>query len=205
MREWREHPANLPTIQEPFRRVAVNIVGPLQRTRIMTLCWCYLWIFVQMYPKAVPLRCTDASTLPMLCARFSQESAYRTKMLIFLCPPCYGSTTNETAENINLPPSYQCHVGAFSCHLESHAEEDGRRTDNVSAINMFCFSGFSTLLHRIFAFPATLWKGCSRTTVTSVWAADWADDSRITLLPWSTRSSWQSTWYYARHLTTHLP
>ena len=63
----------LPTIQEPFKRVAVDIVGPLQRTKRGYKYVLTLMDFCTRYPEAVPLRRTDASTVAdALCEIFAR-------------------------------------------------------------------------------------------------------------------------------------
>lgn len=53
----------LPIIQEPFERIAMDIVGPLTRSRkgnrfILVICDC-----ATRFPEAIPLRSIDAETI----------------------------------------------------------------------------------------------------------------------------------------------
>ena len=53
----------LPIMREPFKRIAMDIVGPLPRSRrgnqyILVVC-----DYATRYPEAVPLRTTDAGTV----------------------------------------------------------------------------------------------------------------------------------------------
>ena len=58
----------LPAIGEPFRRVAVDIVGPLRRTTQATATY-----FASQFPEAIPLRCIDAETVAdALCTVFTK-------------------------------------------------------------------------------------------------------------------------------------
>ena len=50
----------LPVMKEPFERIAIDIVGPLPRSRkgyqyVLVIC-----DYATRYPEAIPLRCTDA-------------------------------------------------------------------------------------------------------------------------------------------------
>ena len=56
----------LPVMEEPFRRVAVDIVGPLQRTKQGNKYVLTFMDFATRYPEAIPLRKIDAATLPNL-------------------------------------------------------------------------------------------------------------------------------------------
>jgi len=61
------------TIQEPFKRVAVDIVGSLQRTKRGHKYVLTLMGFCTRYPEAIPLRRTDASTVAdALCEIFTR-------------------------------------------------------------------------------------------------------------------------------------
>ena len=53
----------LPTIEEPWQRVAINIVGPLQRTDCGHRYILTIMDFGTRYPEAVPLKCIDAPTV----------------------------------------------------------------------------------------------------------------------------------------------
>ena len=65
------HP--LPTIEQPFKRVAVDIVGPLQRTKHGNKYILTMMDFCTRYPEAVPLRRIDASTVAdALCEIFTR-------------------------------------------------------------------------------------------------------------------------------------
>ena len=63
----------LPAIGEPFRRVAVDIVGPLQRTKNGNKYILTLMDFATRYPEAIPLRKIDAiSVAEALCHIFTR-------------------------------------------------------------------------------------------------------------------------------------
>lgn len=63
----------LPVIEAPFRRVAVDIVGPLQRTKQGNKYVLTLMDFATRYPEAIPLRKTDAATVAeALCHIFTR-------------------------------------------------------------------------------------------------------------------------------------
>ena len=65
------HP--LPAIEQPFKRVAVDIVGPLQRTKHGNKYILTMMDFCTRYPEAVPLRRIDASTVAdALCEIFTR-------------------------------------------------------------------------------------------------------------------------------------
>ena len=51
----------LPVIGEPFRRIAMDIVGPLPRTRRRHRFILVLSDYATRYPEATPLRTTSAS------------------------------------------------------------------------------------------------------------------------------------------------
>ena len=50
----------LPVIEEPFRRMAMDIVGPLPRSRSGNRYVLVMCDYATHYPEAVPLRCFDA-------------------------------------------------------------------------------------------------------------------------------------------------
>ena len=50
----------LPVIEEPFRRMAMDIVGPLPRSRSGNRYVLVMCDYATRYPEAVPLRCIDA-------------------------------------------------------------------------------------------------------------------------------------------------
>ena len=63
----------LPVINEPFRRVAIDIVGPLNRTKKGNKFILTLMDFATRYPEAVPLKRIDARTVAeALCEIFSR-------------------------------------------------------------------------------------------------------------------------------------
>ncbi len=63
----------LPVMEEPFRRVAIDIVGPLQRTKQGNKFVLTLMDFATRYPEAIPLRKTDAATVAeALCHIFTR-------------------------------------------------------------------------------------------------------------------------------------
>ena len=50
----------LPVITEPFRRIAMDIVGPLPKSRLGNRFILVLCDYATRYPEAIPLRCIDA-------------------------------------------------------------------------------------------------------------------------------------------------
>ena len=50
----------LPAVEEPFRRIAMDIVGPLPRSRAGNQYILVICDYATRYPEAVPMRCTDA-------------------------------------------------------------------------------------------------------------------------------------------------
>ena len=63
----------LPVVGEPFRRVAMDLVGPLQRTPRGNKYVLTLMDFATRYPEAVPLKKIDARTVAdALCQIFSR-------------------------------------------------------------------------------------------------------------------------------------
>ena len=71
VRNAREKP--LPAVDEPFRRIAVDIVGPLPQTKKGNK-WILIMVdFATRYPEAIPLRKTAASTVAeALCQVFAR-------------------------------------------------------------------------------------------------------------------------------------
>ena len=53
----------LPTIREPFSRVAMDIVGPLPRSRSGNRYVLVLCDYASRYPEAIPLKSIDAETI----------------------------------------------------------------------------------------------------------------------------------------------
>ena len=63
----------LPAIDEPFQRVAVDIVGPLKRTKRGNRYILTLMDFASRYPEAIPLCRIDAETVAdALCTTFTR-------------------------------------------------------------------------------------------------------------------------------------
>lgn len=63
----------LPVIQEPFQRIAIDIVGPLQRSLKGNKYLLTLMDFATRYPEGVPLRRIDAeSVAEALCHVFTR-------------------------------------------------------------------------------------------------------------------------------------
>ena len=63
----------LPTIKEPFKRIAIDIVGPLQRTARGNKYILTMMDFATRYPEAIPLRKIDATTVAeALCETFTR-------------------------------------------------------------------------------------------------------------------------------------
>ena len=63
----------LPVMEEPFRWVAVDIVGPLQRTKQGNKYVLTFMDFATRYPEAIPLRKIDAATVAeALCQIFTR-------------------------------------------------------------------------------------------------------------------------------------
>lgn len=60
-------------VMEPFWRVAVDIVGPLQRTKHGNKYILTIMDYATRYPEAIPLRRTDAATVAeALCQVFAR-------------------------------------------------------------------------------------------------------------------------------------
>ena len=55
----------LPVIDEPFSRVAMDIVGPLPRSRSGNQYVLVLCHYSTRYPEAIPLRTIDAETIAL--------------------------------------------------------------------------------------------------------------------------------------------
>ena len=53
----------LPILNEPFKRIAFDIVGPLQRTKCGHRFILTMMDYCTKYPEAIPLRCVDAETV----------------------------------------------------------------------------------------------------------------------------------------------
>ena len=63
----------LPIITEPFRRIAIDIVGPLRRTTRGHKYILTMMDFATRYPEAIPLKKTDAATVcDALCEVFTR-------------------------------------------------------------------------------------------------------------------------------------
>ena len=63
----------LPVIDQPWKRVAVDIVGPLERSHAGNKYILMIMDFSTRYPEAVPLKKTDARTVAdALCQTFSR-------------------------------------------------------------------------------------------------------------------------------------
>ncbi len=63
----------LPTITEPFRILAMDIVGPLRKTKRGHKFILTVMDFATRYPEAIPLRRTDAATVAeALCGVFTR-------------------------------------------------------------------------------------------------------------------------------------
>ena len=63
----------LPTMEEPFKRIAIDIVGPLRRTKRGNKYILTMMDFATRYPEAIPLRRTDATTVAeALCETFAR-------------------------------------------------------------------------------------------------------------------------------------
>ena len=64
----------LPIIGEPFSRIAMDMVGPLPRSRSATnTCSCSIYDYATRYPEGIPLKNTDAETVAEeLLALFSR-------------------------------------------------------------------------------------------------------------------------------------
>lgn len=63
----------LPVIEEPFQRLAVDIVGPLKRTKKGHKWILTIMDFSTRYPEAIPLRRTDATSVAnALCDFFTK-------------------------------------------------------------------------------------------------------------------------------------
>jgi transposase InsO family protein len=63
----------LPTMEEPFKRIAIDIVGPLRRTKKGSKYILTMMDFATRYPEAIPLRRIDATTVAeALCEVFAR-------------------------------------------------------------------------------------------------------------------------------------
>ena len=63
----------LPTVEEPFRRLAMDIVGPLRETKRGHKFILTIMDFATRYPEAIPLRRIDAATVAeALCGVFTR-------------------------------------------------------------------------------------------------------------------------------------
>ena len=63
----------LPVIEEPFQRLAIDIVGPLKRTKKGHKWILTIMDFSTRYPEAIPLRKTDATSIAKaLCEFFTK-------------------------------------------------------------------------------------------------------------------------------------
>lgn len=63
----------LPAVDQPWRRVAIDIVGPLERSHTGNKYILTIMDFSTRYPEAVPLKKTDADTVAdALCQTFSR-------------------------------------------------------------------------------------------------------------------------------------
>ncbi len=68
----------LPVIEEPFQRLAVDIVGPLKRTKKGHKWILTIMDFSTRYPEAIPLRKTDATSVAnALCGFFTKMGIER--------------------------------------------------------------------------------------------------------------------------------
>lgn len=63
----------MPVVDEPFRRIAMDMVGPLDRSRSGNRYILVVCDYATRYPEAVPLKSTEAV---VVCGRFSHEWGY---------------------------------------------------------------------------------------------------------------------------------
>ena len=85
-----------PIIEEPFQRIAVDIVGPLERTTAGNKYILVICDYATRYPEAFPLKSIDAPHVAERLWELSSRWAFLQKSSLIkgitLCRVCYGSS-----------------------------------------------------------------------------------------------------------------
>ena len=101
----------LPTIEEPFRRLAMDIVGPLRKTKRGHKFILTIMDFATRYPEAIPLRRIDAAAVAeALCGVFTRLGIPEeilsdgVKLHVGTTQQSRGALTDSSPEDIPLSP-----------------------------------------------------------------------------------------------------
>lgn len=166
------HP--LPVVDEPFKKVAIDIVGPLPRTKRGQK---YILDFCSRYPEAIPLKRTDASTVSKaLCEIFTrmglpgeilsdQGSNFMSTLLQHVMEIV---EVKMIKTNITISPTVKQNARTLPRNSEGNAQEICHREKGVGyvpPICMFRIQRCSTLSYRILTLPTAVRERCTWATV----------------------------------------
>lgn len=115
-----------PIIDEPFRRIAIDIVGPLKRTNHGNKFILTMIDYATKYPKAVPLRKTDAKTVAdALCQVGIPEEILSDQGSNFVKADGGGLqiTECEAYPYLTIPSPNRWHTRKVSWHAEGHEKD----------------------------------------------------------------------------------
>ena len=93
----------LPVINEPFSRVAMDIVGPLPRSRSGNRYVLVLCDYSTRYPEAIPPRTIDAETIALELVKIFSRVGIPQEVLTD-----QGSNFQSVIEGTLSPPPHQC-------------------------------------------------------------------------------------------------
>ena len=162
----------LPTIEELFRRLAMDIVGPLRRTKRGHKYILTVMDFATRYPEAIPLRRIDAATVAeALCDVFTrlgipdeilsdQGSNFMSELLHNVMELLQIHQLKTSPYHPQTDGMLERFHGTLKGMMRKTCRE---RKEWDEYLPYVCFA-FRDSIHPI---PTPLWKRCERTDVTA--------------------------------------
>ncbi len=163
----------LPTIQEPFKRIAMDIVGPLLRSNsgkryILVIC-----DYATRYPEAIPLKSPHiAEQLMTLFSRVGipeeiltdQGSNFTSTLLTEIYRMLHVHPIRTTPYHPQTDGLVERFNQTLKRMLRKATKDEGKDWDKVIPYLLFAYRTSTTIIHRLFSIRATVWPKCSWAT-----------------------------------------
>ncbi len=140
----------LPIISEPFKKIAMDIVGPLPRSRAGNIYILVICDYATRYLEAIPLRSIDAAHIAEELIKVFARVGVPEEILTDQDITCYTSTLSGRAHITRKPTDCRAVQPNIERDAEENAHERRKRLGQTDPVPDVCVPGSPSSFHGVF-------------------------------------------------------